>query len=69
MYVQDPANNLVEVNYPYVEDLDRDVVTEIIDRNDLIEQTGEAADAVLYHDELIEAVDPARSVTGSTEAD
>lgn len=56
MYIQDPANNLVEVNYPYVADLDRDVVTEIVDRNDLIEQTGEAADAVLYHDELIEAV-------------
>jgi catechol 2,3-dioxygenase-like lactoylglutathione lyase family enzyme len=69
MYVQDPADNLVEVNYPYVEDLDRDVVAEIIDRNNLIEQTGEAADAVLYHDELIEAVGPARSVTGSTEAD
>jgi catechol 2,3-dioxygenase-like lactoylglutathione lyase family enzyme len=52
MYVRDPAGNLVEVNYPDVEEIDRSVVTEVIDRNDLIEQSGDAARSVLYYDEL-----------------
>lgn len=54
MYVRDPATNLVEVNYPDVDDLDRDVVPELIYRDDQIPQTGEAANAVLYHDELLD---------------
>jgi catechol 2,3-dioxygenase-like lactoylglutathione lyase family enzyme len=53
MYIRDPAGNLVEVNYPDVEALDRSVVTDIIDRDDLIPQTGEAARAILYHDEVL----------------
>lgn len=54
MYIRDPAGNLVEVNYPDVDEIDRSIVTDIIDRNELIPQTGEAARAVLYHDDLLE---------------
>lgn len=61
MYIRDPAGNLVEVNYPDVEDIDRSVVTEIIDRNELIPQTGDAARAVLYHDELLADIGMLRS--------
>lgn len=52
MYIRDPAGNLVEVNYPDVADIDRSIVTEVIDRNDLIDQTGEAAHSYLYNDDL-----------------
>lgn len=53
MYIRDPAGNLLEVNYPNVEDIDRSVVNEIVDRNELIPQTGDAARAALYEDELL----------------
>lgn len=43
MYLNDPAGNLVEVDYPNIEDLDDSIVEDIIDRNDLHPQTGEAA--------------------------
>jgi lactoylglutathione lyase len=56
MYLLDPAGNLVEVNYPDVNDLDRSVVSETVDRDDLIPQDGEAADAVLYHQELLDDI-------------
>lgn len=52
MYIRDPAGNLVEVNYPDVADIDRSIVTEVIDRNDLIDQTDEAAHSYLYNDNL-----------------
>ena len=52
MYVRDPAGNLLEVNYPDVEDIDRSIVTEIIDRDNLIEQSGSAARSYLYNDDL-----------------
>ena len=54
MYIEDPTGNLVEVNYPDVDELDPDIVTETIDRNDLIPQDGDAANAVLYHEPLRE---------------
>lgn len=57
MYIRDPTGNLVEVNYPDVEAIDRAIVSEIIDRNDLQPQTGEAANAVLYHEELLADID------------
>jgi catechol 2,3-dioxygenase-like lactoylglutathione lyase family enzyme len=56
MYIRDPTGNLVEVNAPDVDDVDRSIVTDIVDRNDLRPQTGEAAASVLYHDELLETV-------------
>ena len=47
MYVSDPAGNAVEVNWPDVTTLDESIRAEIIDRDDLRPQTGEAADATL----------------------
>lgn len=49
MYARDPAGNLVEVNWPDVSTLDRDVVGEIPRRADQIEQSEEALRATLYH--------------------
>lgn len=52
MYIHDISGNLVEVNYHEVDDLDRDVVTEITPREEVNEQTGDALNAQLYLDEL-----------------
>jgi catechol 2,3-dioxygenase-like lactoylglutathione lyase family enzyme len=46
MYLRDPAGNMVEVNWPEVETLDRSVVTEEIWKVDA--ETDEAAKATLY---------------------
>ena len=56
MYVRDPAGNLLEVNYPDVEELDRSIVTTVIDRDDLVEQSGEASEAVLYGEGFLEGL-------------
>lgn len=53
LYFRDPAGNLVEVNYPDGDDVDRTIVTKVVDRDAQIPQTGEAAEAVLYHDERL----------------
>lgn len=53
MYIRDPSGNLVEVNYPDVSDIDRDVVPELVDRDDLIPQTGEAAKSFLYSEAFL----------------
>lgn len=47
MYINDPAGNLVEVDYPDIEEVDQTIVDEVIDRRDLQPQTGEAARASL----------------------
>lgn len=47
MYVEDPAGNVVEVNWPDVETLGEEIREEITDRGDLVPQTGEAAEASL----------------------
>lgn len=47
MYVEDPAGNVIEVNWPDVETLNEEIQEEITDRGDLVPQTGEAADASL----------------------
>jgi catechol 2,3-dioxygenase-like lactoylglutathione lyase family enzyme len=49
MYLRDPAGNLVEVDWPDISTLDRDVVTDISRVADERPQTGEAAQARLYH--------------------
>jgi lactoylglutathione lyase len=49
MYLRDPAGNLVEVDWPDISTLDRDVVTNITRVADERPQTGDAADATLYH--------------------
>lgn len=47
MYLNDPTGNLVEVDYPEIEDLDLEIVDEVVDRRDLQPQTGKAAEASL----------------------
>lgn len=47
MYVEDPEGNVIEVNWPDVSTLDESIRAEITDRNDLIPQVDEAADATL----------------------
>jgi catechol 2,3-dioxygenase-like lactoylglutathione lyase family enzyme len=47
MYINDPAGNLVEVDYPDIDELDDSVLDRVVDRSDLQPQTGEAARATL----------------------
>lgn len=47
MYVADPSGNVIEVNWPDVTTLSDDLRSRITDRDDLIPQTGAAADATL----------------------
>jgi lactoylglutathione lyase len=49
MYIRDPAGNLVEVDWPDVNTLDRSVVTDIRRVADERPQSAEAARATLYH--------------------
>jgi lactoylglutathione lyase len=49
MYLRDPAGNLVEVDWPDISTLDRDVVTNITRVADERPQTGDAERATLYH--------------------
>jgi lactoylglutathione lyase len=49
LYARDPAGNLVEVDWPDVSTLDRDVVGQIKRRADEVEQGEEALRATLYH--------------------
>jgi lactoylglutathione lyase len=48
MYLRDPAGNLVEVNWPDVETLDRSAFENLQRLEDQRPQTGEAAQARLY---------------------
>jgi catechol 2,3-dioxygenase-like lactoylglutathione lyase family enzyme len=50
MYLRDPAENLVEVNWPDVTTLDRRVVGEVTRLADVVPQTAESLRATLYHD-------------------
>lgn len=47
MYLHDPTGNLLEVNYPDADELDSEIRDEIVSRDDLQPQTGEAARATL----------------------
>jgi catechol 2,3-dioxygenase-like lactoylglutathione lyase family enzyme len=49
MYLRDPAGNLVEVDWPDIESLDRSVVEEIRALADIAPQEGDARDASLYY--------------------
>jgi catechol 2,3-dioxygenase-like lactoylglutathione lyase family enzyme len=49
MYIRDPAGNLVEVDWPDVNTLDRSVVTDIRRVADERPQSAEAERATLYH--------------------
>ena len=48
LYLRDPTGNLVEANYPRVQDLDRSIVSNVVPRAEQLAQDGEAADAKLY---------------------
>ena len=48
LYLQDPAGNLVEVDWPDVATLDADVAADIGRLDDEVPQTGDAAHATLY---------------------
>lgn len=48
MYIRDPSDNLVEINWPDVTTIDRSVVTEIKKLDDDVPQTGDALRATLY---------------------
>jgi len=45
VYLHDPADNLIEVNYPDIETVDDEVRQYITPRSDRIDQSGEAAHA------------------------
>lgn len=47
LYVNDPAGNLVELNWPDIESLDENIRDKIVDLDDVFPQTGEATDATL----------------------
>ncbi len=47
MYVEDPAGNVIEVNWPDVDTLDESIQEQIIDRDEILPQTGRAAEATL----------------------
>lgn len=47
MYVTDPSDNVIEVNWPDIETLDETIQEQIIDRDELLPQTGEHAKATL----------------------
>ena len=49
MYIRDPAGNLVELDWPDVDTLDRSVVSDLQTLADDVEQSGEALQATLYH--------------------
>jgi len=50
MYLRDPAGNLVEVDWPSITTLDRELVGEIKRLADTVPQTTETMQATLYHD-------------------
>lgn len=50
MYLRDPAGNLVEVDWPTAETIDRTVVTDISSLAEDVPQTGDAAVATIYLD-------------------
>ena len=55
LYLTDPAGNLVEVNYPRVDELDHSIVSNIVPRAEQIPQDGEAAEARLYFENTVPA--------------
>lgn len=47
MYVEDPAGNLIEVNWPDADTLDAEIREELVDRSERRPQVGEAKEATL----------------------
>lgn len=65
MYLQDPAGNLVEINYHDVDDLPRHIQDEVVERAEQVPQTGDAADARLYFDEFLDEIGTSPADTGA----
>lgn len=53
LYLTDPTGNLVEANYPEVDELDQSIVSNIVPRSEQVPQDGEAAEARLYFENTI----------------
>jgi YD repeat-containing protein len=53
MYIRDPAGNLVEIDWPDVNTLDRSIVSDIRKLDDEVPQTGDSARATLYTAETV----------------
>jgi hypothetical protein len=49
MYIRDPAGNLVELDWPDVNTLDRSRLPDLKRLEDDVPQTGQALEATLYH--------------------
>lgn len=49
MYIHDPAGNLIEVDYPDIDDLDRSVITDVVER-----ETAAGPEMSVYTDSLAE---------------
>lgn len=47
MYLADPAGNLIEVDHPDVRSLDESIQAQIVNREELDDQSGDAANATL----------------------
>lgn len=65
LYIRDPTGNVIEVNYHDVDDIDRDIVSEITPRETVTEQSGEALDAQLYLDGLLTTLEEDRVSSAS----
>ncbi len=48
MYLRDPAGNLVEIDYPHADRLDRSVVTDLKRLDEDVPQTGDALRSTLF---------------------
>lgn len=57
MYLNDPAGNLIEINYHDATDLPQDIRDGIVRRADQVPQTGPAGESRLYSDELLETIE------------
>jgi catechol 2,3-dioxygenase-like lactoylglutathione lyase family enzyme len=47
LYINDPAGNLVEIDYPNVDELDAEIADEVLSREEIHPQTGEAKEGTL----------------------
>jgi lactoylglutathione lyase len=48
LYIRDPADNLIEIDWPDVKTIGADIRAELVKLGDTVAQTGEALDATLY---------------------
>lgn len=56
LYVRDPSGNEVEVNYPDADELDRSIVTHVVDREEAAPPPADRPPVQMYSDELLAAI-------------